>query len=139
MKIVAEHFLEKGLGLVAMAGFVDTDLVYRCFSTVEKNDVYTVLEGVSANVSQMPHDLASIITGDFVVKPPVPVLCEAAQWGADYLEREEPLVVAAVSEGAFAAFAVGDAPMIVYMTVRMLTTLRMDGSVNVNPFVPSAN
>lgn len=123
-----------------MAGLVeDGDLGFRCFSTVSKADVYSVLEGVAANVSLMPFDLASLMNGDFVVSPPSPDLCEMAAWAADYLDREEPLVVAAVSEGAFAAFAVGDAPMLVYMSVRMLTTIRQDGSVNLSPFVPSPN
>lgn len=137
---IAERFLSEGLGLVAMAGFVeDGDLCYRCFSTVSKNDVYTVLEGVAANVSLLPHDLASLMNGDLVVKPPVDKLCAYARWGADRLDRHEPLIMAAVGEGPFAAFAVGDAPMVVYMAVRMLTTLKQDGSVNVNPFHPSAN
>ena len=140
MKFIAEEFQEKGFGLVAMAGFVeDADIKYRCFSTVSKNDIYSVLEGVSANVSLMPHDLASIMNGDIIVRPPIERLCEAVKWGAEYLERPEPLVIAAVSEGVFSAFAVGDAPMIVYMSVRMLTTLKQDGSVNVNPFTPSSN
>ena len=140
MKVVAERFLNQGFGLVAMAGFVeDGDLKYRCFSTVSKNDVYSVLEGIAANVSLMPHDLASLMNGDIVVKPPVPTLCESAQWAAEYLDKEEPMITAAVSEGVFAAYVVGDAPMIVYMTIRMITTLKQDGSVNVNPFTPSPN
>ena len=140
MKVIAERYLEKGMGLVAMMGFVeDMDLKYRCFSTVSKNDIYCVLEGIAANVSLMPHDLASLMNGDFVVSPPVPDLCEMAQWGADYLEREEPLLITAVSESTFAAFAVGDGPMLVYMAVRMLTTLKQGGQTSLNPFSPSMN
>jgi hypothetical protein len=140
MATVAERFQEKGFGLVAMAGFVeDADLRYRCYSTVSKNDVYCVLESVAANVSLMPHDLASLMTGDFVVSPPSPDLCEMASWGAEFVDRHEPLIVAAVSESTFAAFVVGDGPMIVYMAVRMITTLKQNGGLVLNPFTPSMN
>jgi len=140
MKEIAERFLNEGLGLVAMAGFVeDGDLRYRCFATVSKDDIYSVLENVAANVSLLPHDLSSIMNGDLVVKPPVPALCEQATWGAERVGMHEPLIMAAVSEGVFAGFAVGDAPMVVYMAVRMLTTLKQDGSVNVSPFYSGVN
>jgi len=140
MATIAERFLEKGIGLVAMAGFAeDMDLKYRCFSTVSKTDVYAILERVAANVSLMPHDQASLITGDFAIPSPDKSLCELAEWGADFVEREEPLIMAAVGEGAFAAFVVGDGPMIIYMAVRMMTTLHRGGNINLNPFNPSMN
>ena len=140
VKEVAERFLNEGMGLVIMTGLIeDGDLSFKCFSTVSKNDVYSVMETVASNVAMMPFDLSSLMNGDFVAVPPIEKLKELAQWGADYLEREEPLIVACVSEGVFAAFAVGDAPMLVYIAVRMLTTLRRGGTINMNPFVPSMN
>jgi hypothetical protein len=140
MATIAERYQERGVGLVAMAGFAeDMDLKYRCYSTVSKNDIYAVLERVAANVSLMPHDLASLMTGDFVVSPPNPDLCELVQWGADFVNREEPLIIAAVAEGQFAAFVVGDGPMIVYMAVRMITTLRENRDFDFNEFAPSMN
>ena len=140
MQEVANAFLTEGLGLVALAGFVeDGDLKFRCFSTVCKEDVYRVLDVVSENVSMMPFDVAALMNGDFVATSGGVREQELARWGADHVDREEPLIIACVAEGAFAAFAVGDAPMLVYMAVRMLTTLKKNGDINPYPFALSDN
>jgi hypothetical protein len=137
--IIAERFQEAGHGLVLLCAFTDTDFRVRCFSTVSKNDIYSVLESVAANVSLMAFDLAQIMNGMHVVKPPNEELNEQAEWAADYLDREEPMLVACVGQEVFSAFAVGDAPMITYIAVRMLTTLKQEEGLVLNPFSPSMN
>ena len=140
MTEVADAFLAEGMGLVAMAGFIeDGDLKFKCFSTVSKEDVYSVLERAAETLSLLPFDLASLMNGDFIAKPPDERMTRLVQWGADHIDREEPLIMACVSEGQYSAFVVGDAPMLVYMSVRMMTTLKQSGKINLYPFAPSDN
>jgi len=136
--IIAQSFQEQGYGLVLLCAFTDTDFRVRCFSTVPKHTIHEVLEQVASAASSLPFDKASVITGDWLLKSE-PDMDEGAKWAAEYLEKEEPMVVACLSETAFSAFVVGDAPMLTFMAVRFITTLRQKGDFVLNPFVPSDN
>lgn len=138
--ILAQSLKEQGYGLVLLCGFTEFEEVkIRCFSTVSKNDVYCVLEATAANCSLLPFDLASVIAGDHVVIAPNKVLNEKTKWAAEFLEMEEPLVVACVGQEIFSVFAIGDIPMLTYTAVKMLTTLKQEGGMLLNPFTPSEN
>ncbi len=137
--IIAQSFEERGFGLVLLCAFTDTDFKVRCFSTVCKENIYAILERVATNASSLEFDDADIMNGRHIVRSDNEALNERAQWAADYLERDEPMIIAAVGKEHFSAFAVGDAPMITYTAVRMLTTLRQEGDINLDPFQPNMN
>jgi hypothetical protein len=125
---VAEEFQDNGMGMVMVCARSEgEEFKVRCFSTVDSEDVMTVLDGVSANVSLMAFDHAAIMNGEIVVHPPVENLCESVRWGASLMNMEEPMIVAAVGDKSFAAFAVGDAPMITYLAIRVITSIRHGG------------
>ena len=127
MKSIVESFDAHGAQLVSMLGYAEgTDLHYKCFCNVPKPTVYEVLQKAVANMSLMPHDLASVMNGDIVVQPPDEALCVLVRWAANQLEMHEPMIIMALREGEFCAFVVGDIPMLVYMGTRMITTLKDD-------------
>lgn len=137
--IIAQSFEERGFGLVLLCAFTDKDFKVRCFSTVTKPNIYAILERVASNASSLEFDDADIMNGRHIVYSGNDDLNERAEWAADYLDRDEPMIVAAVGKENFSAFAVGDAPMITYIAVRMLTTLRQENDMNLDPFQPSMN
>lgn len=137
--VIAQSFKEQGFGLVLLSAFTDTDMKVRCFSTVSSHDVYCVLESTAAKASLMDFDQAEPMTGSSLIKSPNKDLNAQAEWAADFLEREEPMIIGCVSQNVFSVFVVGDIPMLTYIAVRMLTTLKQKGGLVLNPFEPSDN
>jgi len=132
---IADHFQEHGYGLVLACSYSDgPNFNTRCFSTVSQSDIVAVLSRTSANISQLAFDDAGIMVGALVAVTETEKLSELAEWAAEQLEREEPMMLACVSGGEFACFAVGDAPMLVYIAVKLLVSMQQFGIPSFNPF-----
>lgn len=138
---MADSLGARGMGLVLVGAWAEEDnLAIRCFSTVRSSHVLSVVEGVAANVSMMSYNRQLIMEGELVVQPPDESLCQQAQWVADEVDFHDPMISATVREQKFAAFAVGDVPMITYLATRIATVIRMpSSSIDVENFTPSPN
>jgi hypothetical protein len=141
IKKVANAFQDKGLGLLVIYAWADgEDFVIRCFSTIKTREVLNILGSVSSNVSLMPFDYAQIMNGELVVQSPDEGLKEACEWATDILGRAEPIIVASVGEDVFSAYAIGDAPMIIYLAVRIMTMIRQGNpEFNIEDYKPNLN
>ena len=124
----------EGYGMVVGCAFTTDDFYVKCFSTVTQQEVHAVMEATAYNVSLMPFDLSSIMNGDFVVKSPNEKLQIASRKAAEIIEMEEPLISVAIAENMFSVFVIGDAPMITYMAVRIISSMKsknnLDWSIN---------
>jgi hypothetical protein len=138
---VAQVFQDKGLGLVVVYAWSEgEDFKVKCFSSISSKEAMNIMDGVSANASLMPFDRSAMMNGEMIVKPPDDGLCEAVEWAATIFEKEEPLIVAAIGEDVYSAYAVGDVPMIVYLATRIITSIkRQNPSFDVRNFNPSLN
>jgi len=138
---IANKFQEQGYGMVLACSFVDENerIMTRCFSTVSKEDVVAVLSRVSANISQLDYDNQGIIAGAIVVETETKKLSAMVQEAAITLDFAEPMIVSCVSGGEFASFAVGDAPMLVFMTVKLLVSMNQFGTPTFNPMTFDMN
>lgn len=138
---LADELGMRGFGMVVVGAWAeDEDLSIRCFATVPSSHVLSVMESVAANVSLMDYDRRVIMEGELVVRPPDEALCRQAEWISDQVDRHEPMISAAVSGHAFAAFAVGDVPMVTYLATRMATAIRLPSpNLDLQNFTPSPN
>jgi hypothetical protein len=136
-------FQKKGLGIVVIyAKSEDEDFICKCFSTIKGNEVKGIMDRISANVSLLAFDDASIMNGSMVVNSPEESLRQACEWASEKLNKEEPMIIIAVGENRFSAYAVGDAPMITYLAVRISTMIgqKNDGNnFDFTTFNPNLN
>lgn len=140
IKGISEDLADDGLGFVAIVGVEEKDDIYfKCFSTVHVTEIYTVLEIAANNISLMPFDSKEMLEGKLVVECGEPLLGEKAEWAAKQIEEDEPFFVCVLAEGMFACYAFGDAPMLVFMAVRMMNQLKENETVNMFRFRPSEN
>lgn len=123
VKKIAKVFDEKGVGIILIHGSSDDEnTMIKCFSTIKSgNEVENILSSITSNLSLFPVLKGRSIIKELVVDSPDEGLGESAKWAASVLNNEPNLVVAAVGEEVFSAYAVGDVPYMVYMTTRVLT------------------
>lgn len=127
MQNLATRFMRRGFGMVAMIGLEESDgePLYRCFSTVSKEDMYAVLEVSSTKTAMMPVE-DSLEEGCFVSKAGNE-LDAMAEEAVECLNYHSPMIVAIAGEGCASIFVVGEPPMLVYMAVRMMGVLKSQG------------
>jgi hypothetical protein len=127
VKKIAQVFDDKGIGIVLIYGHCDYEsTMIKCFSTIRSgNELENIIVSMASNLSLFPVIRDEIIE-ELIVDSPDEGLGESAKWAASVLNNEPNLVIAAVGEEVFSAYAVGEVSYMVYMAMRILTMTRQN-------------
>lgn len=127
MQTLAEDFLRRGFGMVAMVGLEEPDgePMYRCFSTVSKEDMYAILDISSLKVAMMPVG-ADTEGGEFLNRTNTN-MDDMAIEAAAVLSYHNPMIIGVAGENCASILVVGKPPMLTYMCARMMAILKMEG------------
>ena len=136
---IARSLLADGFGMVILAGISesDDDVLFRCFSTISKEDIFQILENMAFSISMRKLDGCYL---DELVIPSTDedfndiifnVMAE--------IDAEPPIVVCLTAENMIAGYALGNAPIIVFGVTRMLSIFKTEGDFKMFRFYPSMN
>lgn len=125
---IAQVFKDKGIGIILVYAYPESkgssNMAIKCYSTVRPTkEIITILNLIYTNLGLLPLIKGQIISS-LVVESPDEGLCEAAEWASSVLRHKPPMIVAAVGEEVFSAYAVGTLPMLAYLAVRIDATMR---------------
>ena len=135
----AEELRMNGCGMVMVYGVMTDELTVKCFSTIPQSEVKIVLTTFASNTSLMPYDMASIVKGDFIVKCDDELIDQQCLLAAKIVNRNTPMVVAAVAEGRFSVYGIGQSPILIYMAIRVIACMSEPPKGEFDPFNAELN
>lgn len=129
-----------GLGMVILAGIPDPkgeDVLFRCFSTISKEDIFKIMESLAFNLSM--RQLDDRFVDELVLETPNEDLNDKVYEIMAEINPDPPIIACVASDNYVAAYALGDLTTIVFGATRMMSIFKSEGDFKMFRYYPSIN